>query len=80
MAATEVGDARKIVGDLGEIVPPRRPDLLSEAWATLRQRLANDPGLRSAVRAQIVDHYSIDAMVGLTERVLAQVVMGDALD
>ena len=40
VAATDVGDVRLIAGELGEVVPPKNPDLLCAAWRRLRQRLA----------------------------------------
>jgi glycosyltransferase involved in cell wall biosynthesis len=74
VAATDVGDARAIVGALGEVVPPKQPELLSAAWARLRGRLAREPGLRAAVRARIVADYGVAAMVGRTEALLLPLV------
>src|SRR5207248_7569408 len=50
VVATDVGDVRLITGELGEVVPPRNPDLLCAAWRRLRRRLAEDPRLRNDVR------------------------------
>ena len=33
--ATEIGDAREIIGDTGRIVPPRQPEALATALAEL---------------------------------------------
>jgi len=74
VAGTETGDVRTIVGDLGEVVPPRQPELLCAAWARLRQRLAQDPGLRKDVRNSVVARYSIDAMVDRTEDIFTQLM------
>jgi glycosyltransferase involved in cell wall biosynthesis len=76
VAATDVGDVRRIVGTLGEVVPPGRPDLLCAAWRRLRQRLALEPGLREAARSAIVSNYSVDAMVQRSEDILARLVAG----
>ncbi|MFN3656966.1 MAG: glycosyltransferase [Pseudolabrys sp.] len=76
MAVTDVGDAARIVGPHGIVVPPGDPQRLSEAWGQLRQRQANEPNLAVAVRAHIVDRYSIESMVDKTERILTQVCEG----
>jgi glycosyltransferase involved in cell wall biosynthesis len=70
MVATDVGDTRSIVGALGEIVPPQRPDLLFAAWERMRLRLGNDAQLRDAARAAIVNRFSVDQMVEGTEALL----------
>ena len=74
VAGTDTGDVRSIVGESGEVVPPRQPELLCEAWARLRQRLAQDPGLRDAVRNSVVARYSVDAMVDRTEDIFTQLM------
>lgn len=62
--ATDVGDARDIVGPAGIVVPPRDPNALRDALYTLR---ALDDGAfaerRRAARARIVDEFGIDRMV-----------------
>jgi glycosyltransferase involved in cell wall biosynthesis len=76
VVATDVGDARAIVGAYGEVVPPGEPKSLAAGWTKLRQRLAQDPGLREAARAAIVASYCLDAMVLRSEAILAQLVAG----
>jgi glycosyltransferase involved in cell wall biosynthesis len=76
VAATDVGDARAIVGTYGEVVPPGEPESLAAGWTRLRQRLAQDPSLREAARAAIVASYGLDAMVLRSEAILAQLVAG----
>jgi hypothetical protein len=71
VVATDIGDARRIVGGLGEVVPPRNPDALAAGWARLRQRLMQEPELRSDVRTSIITNYGVARMVGRTEHVLA---------
>src|SRR5262249_50561976 len=78
VAATDVGDARAIVGKLGEIAPPGQPASLCADWERLRERLTKEPGLRKAVRDAIVANYGLEAMVERTERVLQQVAAGRA--
>ena len=74
--ATDVGDARAIVGELGEVVLPKRADLLCDGWVRLRQRLAQDASLRDAVRKAIVANYGVETMVVRTEDILLRVVAG----
>jgi glycosyltransferase involved in cell wall biosynthesis len=76
VVATDVGDARAIVGTYGEVVPPGEPESLAAGWTRLRQRLAQDPSLREAARAAIVASYGLDAMVLRSEAILAQLVAG----
>jgi glycosyltransferase involved in cell wall biosynthesis len=70
VAATDIGDARPIIGGLGEVVPPRKPALLCAAWQRLRARLAQEPALRAAVRDAIVVNYGLEAMIRRTEDIL----------
>jgi glycosyltransferase involved in cell wall biosynthesis len=74
VVGTDTGDVHSIVGELGEVVAPRQPELLSAAWARLRQRLAQEPGLRDAVRNSVVARYSVDAMVDRTEDIFTQLM------
>ena len=76
VAATDVGDVRLITAELGEVVPPKNADLLCAAWRRLRQRLAQDPGLRNDARDRIVANYSVDTMVRRTEDTLSQLTAG----
>jgi glycosyltransferase involved in cell wall biosynthesis len=74
VVATAVGDARAIVGELGEVVPPKRPDLLCAGWERLRQRLAQDASLHDVVRKSIVASYSAATMIARTEDILLRLV------
>jgi len=79
VVATDVGDMAAILGDCGEVVPARRPDLLSAGWTRMRARLTEDrAGLRTAVRARIVQHYAVERMVETSESVLAALCQGRA--
>jgi glycosyltransferase involved in cell wall biosynthesis len=72
-----VGEAmRSIIGELGEVVAPKNPELLCAAWRRLRQRLAREPGLRKEAREEIVANYGLDAMVRRTEDILSQLTAG----
>jgi hypothetical protein len=76
VVATNIGDARWIVGELGEVVPPSNPDLLCAGWTRLRARLARDPSLREQVRDAIIASYGLEAMLGRTEVILSQLIAG----
>jgi glycosyltransferase involved in cell wall biosynthesis len=76
VVATDVGDVHAIIGELGEVVPPKRPDLLCAGWERLRQRLAQDASLRDAVRKAIIANYSVETMLERTESMLLRVVAG----
>jgi len=76
VVAADVGDARAITGELGEIVPPKNSELLCAGWERLRERLAQNPDLREAARNSIIANYGVDAMVRKTEDILAQLIAG----
>lgn len=73
--ATEVGDARRIVGETGLIVPPRDP----KALATAIRRLLDEPAEARAARGQaarrrIVEAFSLDRLIGAYEALYASLV------
>jgi glycosyltransferase involved in cell wall biosynthesis len=77
VVATDVGDIAAILGDCGEVVPPRQPDRLSAAWARMRERLRQDGDkLRADVRARIVQHYGVNTMVDGSEKLLSELCAG----
>jgi glycosyltransferase involved in cell wall biosynthesis len=73
-ASTDVGDAARIVGDQGRVVPVRRPDLLAEAIETI---LENPPG-SDQVRARIVENFGLEALVRSTEALLLGLIRSSA--
>jgi glycosyltransferase involved in cell wall biosynthesis len=63
-AVTDVGDSALIVGDTGEVVPPRNPARLADAWrALLNLDDAQRQKLSAACRARIDENYSRATMV-----------------
>ena len=76
VVATDLGDVASIIGECGEVVPPRRPDLLNAGWGRVRARLEQDPNMGAAGRDQIVKNFSVDAMVQRTEEILSRVSAG----
>lgn len=73
--ATDVGDARHVVGETGEVVPPGDAEALARAMDRLLDRLARSPdAVRAAARDRIVARFSLDRMVDRSESALAQLL------
>lgn len=62
---TDVGDAARLVGATGTVVPPRDPEALADGILETLGRVRN--GRAPDTRARIVDEYSLAAMVGRVE-------------
>ena len=77
VVATAVGDSAAIIGECGEVVPPRQPEALSAAWTQMRERLERDgERLKVDVRFRIATHYDVNAMVTRSEQLLAALCAG----
>lgn len=81
--ATDIGDARRIVGDTGWIIPPGDAELLAEAieaaqreWQSSQTRWQHR---REAARNRIVQNFSLDRMVKAYEEVWRKVARADRL-
>jgi glycosyltransferase involved in cell wall biosynthesis len=70
--ATDVGDAREIVGELGRVVPPRDPGALASAIVEV---LGARPAAER-LRAQIVHAFGVEALVARTLRLLGPLAEG----
>lgn len=69
--ATDVGDAVRVVGDVGATVPPGDPEALARAVLTMLERLEREGrALQEAVRRRIVEHFSQERLVADTEALL----------
>jgi glycosyltransferase involved in cell wall biosynthesis len=67
-AATDVGDARLIVGKTGRIVPVRTPAALGQAFAELLNMPEDERrGLSDAARQRVCDMFDLDAVIGRYE-------------
>ncbi len=72
---TDVGDARSILGDTGEVVPPREPAALASALAhSLVLSADRRREMGEAARARIVARYAVAAMVARTEAALVEAI------
>jgi glycosyltransferase involved in cell wall biosynthesis len=68
--ATDVGDAARIVGTAGAIVPPGDPEALAGALIAMAARGERAPVL--ALRESVVERFSIPAMLDRTEAVIRE--------
>lgn len=75
VVATDCGDAARILGRHGTVVPPRRPEALASAVA---EALEAEPEAREeqgrAARRRVVEEFSVERMVERTEALLAGIV------
>jgi glycosyltransferase involved in cell wall biosynthesis len=70
--STDVGDSARIIGDCGAVVPPGDPAALAQAVLSL---LDNLPEIdRKAVRARIVENFSLEKAIAATEKVLERLL------
>jgi glycosyltransferase involved in cell wall biosynthesis len=65
-----VGEAARIVGAYGIVVPPGEAGRMAEALLELVGRLEAGEALGEAARRRIVELFALDRMVTETERVL----------
>jgi glycosyltransferase involved in cell wall biosynthesis len=69
--ATDVGDAREILGDTGRVVPPRAPEALADGIIAQLDRLGSErSSLRAAVRRRIAENFSVETLVRRTQAAL----------
>lgn len=71
VVATDVGDARAVLGDQGLVVPARDPQALAQGWAEAKAR-----EMGQTARARIVEQFGAEAMVARTEHLLQALVAG----
>jgi glycosyltransferase involved in cell wall biosynthesis len=66
--ATDVGDAREILGDSGTVVPPRNPEALVAGIVVLLDRLRLEgASLGAGVRQRIAENFSVEMLVEHTK-------------
>ena len=69
--ATDVGDAKQVLGEAGIVVPPRDPEALTRAWESMLRRIETEGDtLGVETRRQIVTQFSAGKMVARSEHYL----------
>jgi glycosyltransferase involved in cell wall biosynthesis len=69
--ATDVGDAREILGDSDTVVPPRNPEALVTGIVTLLERLRLEgASLGAGVRRRVAENFSVEMLVQRTQAAL----------
>lgn len=71
--SSDVGDAKRLLENTGEIVPIGDPELMAQAISSLLQRLDNEPNLPQQCRERIKASYSVNKHLAETERALLTV-------
>jgi glycosyltransferase involved in cell wall biosynthesis len=71
--ATDVGDSALVVGDMGEVVPPKNSVALADAIQRLLNQKSYEP---TRIRQRIVAELSMDNLVTNTEHVLCALLTG----
>ena len=72
---TDVGDSARIVGDNGIVVPPGQPEALSSGLLEMVARIEkNKEDLADRLRRRIVEEFSVEKMVQLTEAALSDLL------
>ena len=67
---TDVGDSARIVGELGEVAPPRDAGALAKAMSRMLVRIEQEPDIGRRTRERIEAEFSLDSMVVRTEQIL----------
>jgi glycosyltransferase involved in cell wall biosynthesis len=72
---TNVGDAARIIGDTGIVVPPKNPEALANGWKQCLEMDRNEMGIRA--RKRIVENFSIENLVEKTQKALEKLTFND---
>lgn len=67
---TDVGDSARIVGEVGEVAPPRDPKALAGALARMLSRVDEDREIGRQARVRILSEFTVEHMVTRTESIL----------
>ena len=67
---TDVGDSRLIVNDLGIVVPPKNPEALADAWATMARQITDKPYLRVLLQESVASRFSVSSLATKTTHAL----------
>ncbi len=77
--STDVGDAARILGEVGLIVRPRDAKALARAWLGMLDRLAAEPAMQARVRERVIDDFSDAALIRRSTEALYGVLGRQAL-
>jgi glycosyltransferase involved in cell wall biosynthesis len=78
---TDVGDAKRIVGDTGYVVPPANPTALASAWQeALDTSRAEKLRRGQMARERVIEHFSLKRLLEETTRILEAVGSKGALE
>lgn len=67
---TDVGDSSRIVGEFGEVAPPRDAVALAGAIARMLDRIEENVDIGQQARVRVVTEFSVERMVSRTEQVV----------
>jgi len=72
---TDVGDAARVVGGTGFVIPPRNSALLAAKWKEMLDRIGRErEATAQAVREWIVEHFSSKSLAARTEAALGALI------
>jgi len=72
---TDVGDAKRIVGDTGYVVAPGNPAALAAAWQEALDASGPEKTRHSQMaRERVVEHFSLERLIEETSRILKTTV------
>jgi len=72
---TDVGDAKKIVGETGFVIEPGNPAALASAWQMALETGGAEKASRSQrARERVIEHFSLERLIEETARVLETAV------
>jgi glycosyltransferase involved in cell wall biosynthesis len=76
VVSTDVGDARRILGEAGILVPPRDPPALAAAWRELLAAPSRRVAMGRAGRQRITETFGLDRMIDRYGQLYEQVRAG----
>lgn len=76
VVSTDVGDARRILGTAGVLVPPRDPAALAAAWRDLLAAPSRRAAMGRAGRQRIAETFGLDRMIDRYGQLYEQVRTG----
>ena len=73
--ATDVGDSKVIIGNVGKLVPPKNAYAISDAWEEILNLNTDEISIVSKKsRERIIHNFSIDSMATKTQALLEQII------